>query len=214
MPSSARGCSRRCACSSTSCSRASWRSASSSPLPTGWRRLFAGGFLEGYEDFIALLLLFAGSLMLLRLDHEQAGTGDARLRRQRAVRRGRRLGLISGYLLAGFLICAMQTLPWHENFLDFQPRTQRRHRPAQHLPPDRVWLAMMRYAGAHPLAWEEDDPGAESNYDRYVTFDRHATFELRDPRYRRHDKDGMIREYKHELDREIKRDAIVYWPSF
>jgi hypothetical protein len=164
----------------------------------------AGSFLDGFEDFIALIVLFAGSLIVFRMITNRlapemiAFDGNVQYA-------GAALGLVSGYLLAGFLICALQTLPWHENFLGFEPRTPGDTGPRSIFPPDRVWLAMMRHAGANPLTWEEDDPSAESNYDRFLTFDRHGTFELRYLRYRRHDANGMSREYKHELDREIGR---------
>jgi uncharacterized membrane protein required for colicin V production len=164
----------------------------------------AGGFMAGFEDFLALLILFAVTLIVLRVITNKLAPEmlafDGNVQYGGAL-----LGLVSGYLLSGFLICAMETLPWHENFLDFQPRTGNDTGPRSIFPPDRVWLAMMRHAGANPLAWEEDDPSASSNYDRYLTFDRHATFEQRYLRYRRHGETRPPLEYKHELDREIGR---------
>jgi hypothetical protein len=164
----------------------------------------AGNFLANMEDFLALVLLFCGSFVLLRsltnyLAPEMIAF-DGNVQYGGAV-----IGLLSGYLLAGFLICAVETLPVHENFFDFQPRQAGETGPRSVFPPDRLWLALMRHAGAHALSWEEADSGAESEYDRFNTFDKNASFELRYLRYRRHnDARGPI-EYKREFDRELGR---------
>ena len=144
-----------------------------------------GGFWSGYEDFTILILLFAGALILARAATNFLAP-DMLDFPGNVQYGGAIFGLINGYLLAGFLLCALQTLPWHENFLDFRPRVSNDSGPRSIFPPDRVWLAMMRYAGAHALAWEEDDPSAANRYDQYRTFDRHATFEQRYLRYRRY----------------------------
>jgi uncharacterized membrane protein required for colicin V production len=156
----------------------------------------------GYEDFAALILLFCGSLLVLRAITNRLAP-DMLDFPANAQYGGAALGMVTGYLLAGFLLCAVETLPVHRNFLDFQPREGNDSGPRSLFPPDRVWLSMMRYAGAHALAWEEDDPGNENRFDRFKTFDRHATFELRYARYRRHtDTDGP-KKYQMELEREI-----------
>lgn len=174
------------------------------PFATWMEPHLAGNFLANLEDFFALIVLWTGSFILLRSITNQfapemiAFEGNVQYG-------GALIGLFSGYLVAGFLICAMQTLPMHENFFDFQPRDKSDTGPRSVFPPDRVWLAIMRHAGAQAFAWEEIDPGAESVYDRYTTFDRAASFELRYLRYRRHsDTRGPI-EYKHEFDRELGR---------
>ena len=64
---------------------------------------------------------------------------------------------------------------------------------------------MMRYAGAHSLGWQEDNPGVDDPYERYHTFDRYGTFELRYLRYRRVGESGERRPYNKELEREVYR---------
>src|SRR5260370_33595967 len=71
-------------------------------------------------------------------------------------------GLVTGYLVSGFLVCVLQTLPWHQNFMGFQyPQEYAKDYPTpalrKVLPPDRVWLALMHRAGAYAFANSEDD---------------------------------------------------------
>ncbi len=162
----------------------------------------SSSFLAGYEDFLALVVLFGGTLMGLRFVTNTLAPEmlDFPANAQYA---GAAFGLVSGYFLAGFLICAMETLPWHENFYDFKPRTAGEVGTRSLFPPDRVWLAMMRYAGAHALAWEEEPGEHDTAYDRYVTFDRYGTFELRYQRYRRFSDKGPPLDYHGELDVEL-----------
>jgi hypothetical protein len=97
------------------------------------------------------------------------------------------VGLIVGYLVSGFLICVLQTLPWHENFLDFEPRRRDEHQWRRYLPPDRVWLALMRHAGASPFSNRAlPEPESDSLYDTYDTFDRDGAFEVNYLRHRRY----------------------------
>jgi hypothetical protein len=159
-----------------------------------------GGFAAGYEDFIALVLLFAVSVIILRNITNRLAPEMLDFPAN-AQYGGAAIGLVTGYFITGFLLCAMQTLPWHESFLGFQPRVNNDSGPRSIFPPDRVWLAMMRYAGAHALAWEEDQPDAESRYDRYRTFDRYGTFEQRYLRYRRFSDTRGPMTYGRELDR-------------
>jgi hypothetical protein len=115
-------------------------------------------------------------------------------------------GLLNGYLVAGFLVCILETLPWHEDFLDFSARTQGEARLRSYLPPDRVWLALLRHAGAVPLAWKEDKEEADLPFDRYLTFDGEGTFELRYLRYRRYGDKRAPLKYEGELDRELNKE--------
>jgi|SRR5262245_1530558 len=157
---------------------------------------------SGYEDFVALILLFCGTLLVLRAVTNRLAPDmlDFPANTQYG---GAVLGLATGYLLAGFLLCAVETLPVHKNFLDFQPREGNDSGPRSIFPPDRVWLSMMRYAGAHALAWEEQETGIDNRYDRYKTFDRYGTFELRYARYRRHTDAEAPKKYQMELEREL-----------
>src|SRR5262245_37365698 len=148
------------------------------PLANELDGLFQGSFLSGYEDCFSLILLFSLALGLLRLATNNLAFTD--LDFPPALLRGGCVvfGLLTGYLVAGFLVCAIQTLPMTTDFMGFesrvvenQPKTLRRL-----FPPDRVWLAMMHRAGAGPLSWGEGP-----------TFDPNGNFSLRYTRYRRKD---------------------------
>jgi uncharacterized membrane protein required for colicin V production len=167
---------------------------------------FQDGPLAGYEDCIALTLLFVISLTILRLVTNRLNKEMIDFNWLAQQIGGPVIGLATGYLVAGFLICVFQTLPLDENFLGFSPR--RKDEPALRsvIPGDRVWLALMRRAGAYPLCWEEDNPDLDEPFDRCVTFDRDGTFELRYERYRRHsDKRGPM-PYQGEFDKELRRN--------
>jgi uncharacterized membrane protein required for colicin V production len=165
---------------------------------------FQNNVLAGAEDLISLMVLFTLALFVLRLltnkiapemieEHgtvQHLGAGV--------------VGLVTGYLLAGFLMCALQTLPLDENFMGFTPRSPGEPAYRSLVPPDRVWLVMMRHAGAYPFSWtEEPRPEGTSAVERYQTFDRNATFELRYQRYRRFPDTGKPLIYVGEFDREL-----------
>src|SRR5262249_8556325 len=116
------------------------------------------------------------------------------------------IGLFIGYLVSGFLICAMETIPWHENFLDFEPRSALEMNSFRRIfPPDRVWLALMRHAGACGLSRAPEHEDRESLYDRYITFDREGTFELRYLRFRRFTENRPPLPYQGEFERELHK---------
>jgi hypothetical protein len=146
------------------------------PLADGLESMFAGSFLEKTEDALALFGLFAGSLGLLRLATHNLATSELGLPALGQQVGAGVVGLLTGYLLAGFLVCMLQTLPWGEKFLGFDPDApQAGAQPMRRvLPPDRVWLALMHRAGAGPLS--ESTPNV---------FDPEGTFELRYARLRR-----------------------------
>ena len=158
---------------------ASWE-----PLADRIEPHLAGTFLAGYEDGLCLVALFCLALGLLRLaTHFLVPRLPAY---PVAVQRGGAVGfgLATGYLVAGFLLCVFQTLPWQENFLFFDDPADPGTAVRQVLPPDRAWLALMRQAGAYPFA---------------------DTFELRYARYRRHPHGGEPQPYRGEMDRERQR---------
>ena len=161
------------------------------PIANELDPLLAESFLAGYEDCLTLILLFALVLGLLRLATNTLAytTSDF----HPLVMRGGSIvcGLLTGYLVAGFLVVAFQTIPGTENFLglDAKPGTEDKLRRV--LPPDRVWLAMMHRAGGRkgddgerrgPFAWAD-----------HPTFDDNGNFELRCTRYRRKDASGKTR---------------------
>jgi uncharacterized membrane protein required for colicin V production len=151
-------------------------------------------FLGGYEDALSLMAIFSISLLLLRtLTNHLADTFvDFPEVIQRAG--GAVFGLLTGYMVAGFLVCMFQTLPWDENFMGFQPQVD----PAadglrRYLPPDRVVLALMHRGAATSL----------SNRDDHLYSRIGGTFELRYMRFRRYserEKRTSPRPYSGEFD--------------
>jgi len=145
--------------------------------------MFAGSFLQGYEDAVSLMVLFAIALGLLRVAVNNLA--NAHLEYHPLLRQGGTVvfGLLTGYLASGFLLCVLQTLPWHVHFLQFDYRVQENGGGAKAprvLPPDHAWLALMR--GAMP------------------GFDPDGTFELRYARYRRYDDARDAMPYKGEFE--------------
>jgi hypothetical protein len=178
-----------------------------------------GSFLDGYQDFVMIGVLFAVVLGVLRMITNNLAYTIIEFSPTLQQFGGAGVGLLTGYLLSGFLICAFETLPWHRNFIDFEPKplSTSSHQESDFrrvLPPDRVWLALMRHAGVYPFARGSDLTPAqqelvESPYDRYPTFDRAGTFEQRYYRYRRYgdQEDPLI--YVGELDRKLSGPVNV-----
>ncbi len=154
-------------------------------------RVFAG-----CEDFLVLALLFGGSLWLQRFAYQYLAPEMIDEHGTLQHLGAGVVGLLTGYFLSGFLICALQTLPLDERFLDFEPRTANEGLRSV-LPPDRLWLNLMRQASAGSFRWKEDAEGQP------ITFDRDATFELRYLRYRRTTESRPAMPYLGEFDREI-----------
>ena len=177
------------------------------PLADELGGVLAGGILEGYEDALVLTLLFSCTLFLLRKAVGKLVPQGIYFPGYEQQVGGGLFGLATGYLVAGFLLCVLQTLPWHENFLEFTPKSDGEAALRRYLPPDRVWLGLMRHAGALPLAWKVEKEDADSPFDRYRTFDSAETFELRYLRYRRYGDKREPLKYDGELDRELHRGS-------
>ncbi len=180
------------------------------PLADELDVLFKGGFLAGYEDTFVLTVLFTLLLILLRVVGNKLLPKQVLFHGYLQQFGGGLIGLLTGYLVAGFLVCVLQTLPWHEHFLGFRPRADDEGGLRRLLPPDRVWLAVMRYAGAHAFTWKEHNPDAASPYDRHLTFDGAGTFELRFLRYRRYGEQREPLHYQGEFDRELLKDKRIF----
>lgn len=173
------------------------------PIADALDPVFENNALSGCEDMVVMVLLFAGTLFLLRLATTYINTEMIDQHGQLQQVGAMVVGLVTGYFLAGFLICAMETLPLDTNFLDFEPREANEPGYRAFYPPDRVWLAMMRHESAGSFSWKEElMPKGDSSIDRYNTFDREGTFEMRYLRYRRL-QDGKTQPYFGELDREL-----------
>lgn len=174
------------------------------------------GFLAGFEDATCLMALFCATLGGLRYVTNQIAPTEMMF--PSAIYRGGgfAFGLAAGYLTAGFLVCVLETLPWNENFMFFEPRFEPDGTSSpmrRFLPPDRMWLALMFRAGAYPFSNNEDpspllvgDSGGASPIDKYMTFDKYGTFTMRYARFRRYtDQKQAPHPYVGEFDVETGR---------
>ncbi len=162
--------------------------------------------MAGTEDLVALAVLFCVTFGLLRLGYTYLAPEMIEAHGKIQHLGGAAVGLVIGYLVAGFLICAAETLPLDQNFLDFEPRAdeeQRRPSVRTFFPPDRVWLALMRQASGGTFRWKEDKTDPEGGP---VVFDREGTFELRYLRYRRTTEARPALPYFGEFDRELGKE--------
>jgi hypothetical protein len=146
------------------------------PIASWVESIVQRSFLQGYEDFVVLIVLYAISFGALR-----ALVGGLNYSEVEFVPIVNQLGagavaLLTGYLVSGFLICALETLPWDRNFLGFEPYRENESALRRYFPPDRVWLAMMHRAGATCLSRGPEVP----------TFDEDGAFESNYLRYRRY----------------------------
>jgi hypothetical protein len=139
-------------------------------------------FLHGYEDCLCMMVLFCLTLGILRLITNNLASTEMEF--PALLQQGGALlfALLTGYLVAGFLVCMLQTLPWQENFLGFDSRVEAASsaNPARRLfPPDRVWLGLMQRASIRAFSWGSDS-----------AFDPDGNFELRYGRLRRYKAEG------------------------
>src|SRR5262249_6443625 len=141
------------------------------PLANVLEPIFGG---YGYEDFLCLILLFSVTLGAMRTITGLLCPTEVAFPPQLQRPGGALFGLLTGYLVSGFLACALQTLPWHQKFMYFEAKADSSQTIRSFLPPDRVWLAAMHRVGAGPLS--RGGP----------TFDEKGTFSLRYFRHRRH----------------------------
>ncbi|MBY0232426.1 MAG: CvpA family protein, partial [Gemmataceae bacterium] len=143
------------------------------PLADELEKALAGSILDGCEDALSLSLVFCAVMGVLRLATNNLAHTEIELpaRAQQAL--SAVAGATAGYLLAGFLVCMVATLPLPEKFLGYDGPWSP-DEPAQRkiLPPDRVWLALMHHAGLGPFAAEGK------------TFDQEGTWPLRYARRR------------------------------
>ncbi len=150
---------------------------------------FRGGTLAGLEDVLVMVSLFAVFLIALRWATNALSCSAIDFEPNLDHWGGAAVGAFAGYLLAGFLICAMETLPWKADFLGFAPRNAKDEADdpgRRYFPPDRVWLALMHRAGTNALSWKAANSEGNAFSDRYRTFDPDGTFEQRYLRYRRY----------------------------
>ena len=151
---------------------------------------FSGMFLAGYEDFICMMGLFAVTLGVLRTATNVLANVLVQFPLTIQRTGGFLVGMLVGYLAWGFLVCAFQTMPWHQNFLgfDYEYRSGSEGTLRRFLPPDRVWLALMQRGGAYTFSNQEDERRSRDSTsltDRFKTFDQDGAFEYNYWRYRR-----------------------------
>jgi hypothetical protein len=163
------------------------------PLADALDPTVQGSFLAGTEDLLALIGLFCLALGLLRYATNTIAPLMIDYHGYVQLIGAGIVGMFAGYLASGFLVCALETLPIDERFLGYEPRSAQESPMRSLMPPDRVWLALMRHAGAYPLRSVEDAPDQDHPYDRFRTFDRFGSYELRYLRHRRYsDQRGPI----------------------
>lgn len=163
---------------------------------------FQNGALAGCEDFIVIMLLFCPTLYGLRWASNYLAPEMLDAHGALQYFGAGAVGLFTGYLLGGFLICATQTLPLDVRFLDFEPRETGEAGYRSIFPGDRVWLALMQHAGDKPFKWK-DDPSTDPP--QPLTFDRSSTFELRYLRHRRSSEARPPIPYTGEFDQELSK---------
>jgi uncharacterized membrane protein required for colicin V production len=158
------------------------------PIAGELEQPLSGSPVQGYEDWICLIGLFCITLLALRVITNALSTAEPTL--NAGVQQGGAVvcGLLAGYLTAGFIVCALQTLPIQEDFLGFSAKVDTVGGLRRFLPPDRVWLAMMQRGSLGSLG--SDDPG----------FDPTGYFELGFLRHRRY---GEKREPQRYLGEDI-----------
>lgn len=179
------------------------------PLADMLDPILTGTFLAGYEDAFCLVFLFSLTLGLLRLACNSLAPTEMVYPALIHRSGGFVFGLLTGYLATGFLVCVLQTLPWHENFMYFDGNydpTAPGAAARRILPPDRVWLALMHRAGVYPFSYQLDptyDGATQPPADRFLTFDKYGTFSIRYLRYRRYPEGREPIPYLGELDYEV-----------
>ena len=144
------------------------------PLATELESSFTGSFLEGFEDGVCLFALFTLTLGALRAITFNLAPQDIEMPALVQQVASTAIALLTGYLVAGFLLCLLQTLPLGEKFLGFDMAVDSIPKPRRLVPPDRVWLGLMYRAGTGPLSQADA-----------TTFDPEGTFELRYAKLRR-----------------------------
>jgi hypothetical protein len=144
------------------------------PLATELGDHLGGTVAAGYEDWISLMSIFCITLVALRFLTNAIAKIEPELPALVQQIGAILFGMLTGYLTAGFLVCAMQTLPIPEDFMGFSARVDPAGGVRRYLPPDRVWLAVMRRASAGSLSSDGDG------------FDPTGYFELGYLRHRRY----------------------------
>jgi hypothetical protein len=148
--------------------------------------LLGSGALKPYADILCLTLVFGVTLVVLRTITNNLNDTQIEFPPVPQALGGGAVGLLTGYLLSGFLICALETVPWGQHFLDFEPRTESESGLRSVMPPDRVWLAMMHRASTHSFSRSRGAGPVPTGADPdFHSFDPTGAFETNYLRLRR-----------------------------
>jgi uncharacterized membrane protein required for colicin V production len=154
-----------------------------------------GTGLDDCEDAIALTILFALVFGALKAAVNAIAPREIALPGMAGQAGGAAVGLLTGYLLSGFLICVAQTLPVHENFLGMQPRTDPNKWTRRMFPPDEFWMRAMTHFNRTSL-WS-----GERNY-QWLT-----NFEVNYARHRRYNDSRGPLPFDPNSDKEPEKPA-------
>ncbi len=129
--------------------------------------IFADSFLKGWQDAIAMIVVFVlvfscvfmGTLVLGKREFGFAAKTDQV--------GGIFFGGLTGYLISGFLLCAIQTLPLKEHFLGFTYGIAGRAVPA-----DQVWLKLMNRNHRGALGSGDDHSQLLQEFSKTCAHDR------------------------------------------
>ena len=132
--------------------------------------------LAGYTDIIALLGIFAISVTVLREITERLAPVMVEFPGMVHRGGGFLVGAWIGWILSGILLCALQTLPLHQNFLGYDYRNFSKGNAWN---ADRYWLAFVHRVSRTTLATAPPR-----------VFDPQADFAIRYHRYRRRSDTG------------------------
>lgn len=160
---------------------------------------FAGSFLANYEDAISLLGVFALVLLLCRVLTNLIANRELDIPPQMSQIGGGCVGAVAGYFMAGFLVFALQTMPWDEKFLGYVPPPdgEREHHITNKVfPPDQVWLKMMKWADERIF---EDEDAEQRKHDGLF-----SDFTFKYAKYRRLGPDGKPQEMPKQAPPEKK----------
>lgn len=155
------------------------------PIADSLRTSFSGSPVDGYEDWLCMIGLFIVTLLTLRVVTNLIAPSEPEIRPALQQVTAALCGLVTGYLTAGFLVCALQTLPIAEDFMGFSAKIDAAGGMRRFLPPDRVWLALMQR-------------GSMGSLDNGETFDPRGYFEQGYERHRRFGENRDPLRYGHE----------------
>jgi hypothetical protein len=145
------------------------------PLAGEVESVLRGTFLEGYEDCLCLTALFSLALGGLRVCTNNLANATVEYHPGLQQGGSALVGLVTGYLVSGFLLCVLQTLPWGQHFMQFDATIDPQGGKIRRvMPADRVWLALMHRASVGPFAAGDEGFDAEGSFEqRYARLRRY-----------------------------------------